>query len=287
MMKFSENLIKLRKEKGWSQEQLAEKCEVSRQTIYKWESAQSYPEMDRMLLLSEIFNCSIDELMKSDIQIETIGLKQEYDTFYNTYARRIAFGVGLIIFGVAVMFFLFAMLGENAYMFPVGALLFHVLIGVAMFIYNGTQEEEFKKSIPLDADYYNANEKRVFSKKLGLAMTIAVSIIFLAIIIFITWLELTNITPFFPLSLMMTLIAIAVGIFVYFGILQEKVKMETKPKKQNATVEKLNGVIMMIATLIFLLLGFLQDAWHPAWVAFPIGGILCGIVSTIFQESNQ
>lgn len=62
-MKFNEKLLSLRKEKGYSQEILADKLNVSRQTISKWESGITTPELEKIILLSEIFNISIDELI--------------------------------------------------------------------------------------------------------------------------------------------------------------------------------------------------------------------------------
>ena len=67
-MKLSENLKIIRKENNLSQEQLAEKLGVSRQAVSKWESGQSYPEMDKVLLICKFFNCNIDELMNENIK---------------------------------------------------------------------------------------------------------------------------------------------------------------------------------------------------------------------------
>ena len=67
-MKFSEKLIKLRKENKLSQEQLANKLDVSRQSVSKWESGQTYPEMDKLLSLCKIFKCSLDDLTNDEIQ---------------------------------------------------------------------------------------------------------------------------------------------------------------------------------------------------------------------------
>ncbi|NLF46835.1 MAG: hypothetical protein GX578_00790, partial [Clostridiales bacterium] len=47
------------------------------------------------------------------------------------------------------------------------------------------------------------------------------------------------------------------------------------------------SIIMLSATAIFLLLGFLGGYWHPAWVVFPLGGIMCGIVSTALQKTKE
>ena len=63
-MSLSENLQNLRKMKGISQEELAEKLEVSRQAISKWESGKGYPETEKIISICEIFDCSMDELVK-------------------------------------------------------------------------------------------------------------------------------------------------------------------------------------------------------------------------------
>lgn len=54
-MIFADKLVNLRKKNGWSQEELAEKIAVSRQSISKWEGAQSVPELSKMIRLSEVF----------------------------------------------------------------------------------------------------------------------------------------------------------------------------------------------------------------------------------------
>ncbi|MGE5456573.1 MAG: helix-turn-helix domain-containing protein [Ignavibacteriales bacterium] len=66
-MNFCENLQMLRKEHNLSQEQLAEKLDVSRQAVSKWESGQSYPEMDKIITMCKIFNCSMDALVNESI----------------------------------------------------------------------------------------------------------------------------------------------------------------------------------------------------------------------------
>lgn len=66
-MIMADKIIELRKKNGWSQEELAEKLEVSRQAVSKWESAQSIPDMNRVLLLSEVFGVSTDYLLKDEL----------------------------------------------------------------------------------------------------------------------------------------------------------------------------------------------------------------------------
>ena len=69
-MKFEEKLITLRKQKLLSQEQLAEKLDVTRQTVSKWELGQSRPDMDKLTNMSKLFNVSIDTLTNDDVSLD-------------------------------------------------------------------------------------------------------------------------------------------------------------------------------------------------------------------------
>lgn len=73
-MNFNEKLISLRKSKGMSQEELGVELNVSRQTISKWESCQSYPDFQRLVLLSDFFGLTLDDLVK-DIDIQEVREK--------------------------------------------------------------------------------------------------------------------------------------------------------------------------------------------------------------------
>ena len=65
---LAENLKKIRKENNLSQEQLAEKLGVSRQSVSKWEAGQAYPEMDKVLQICKLFNLNMDELFNQDVK---------------------------------------------------------------------------------------------------------------------------------------------------------------------------------------------------------------------------
>lgn len=67
-MIFADKLIQLRKKNGWSQEELAEQMKVTRQSVSKWEGAQSVPDLTKMIQLSNIFGVSLDYLLKDEIQ---------------------------------------------------------------------------------------------------------------------------------------------------------------------------------------------------------------------------
>lgn len=65
-MEFSNKLMELRKEKGWSQEELGNKIDVSRQTVSKWELGQTTPEMNKLIEISRLFQITVDELVCAD-----------------------------------------------------------------------------------------------------------------------------------------------------------------------------------------------------------------------------
>lgn len=73
-MKFHEKLMSLRKGRGLSQEELGMELQVSRQTISKWESGQSYPDFQRLVLLSDYFDMTLDELVK-DVDVQDVRNK--------------------------------------------------------------------------------------------------------------------------------------------------------------------------------------------------------------------
>ena len=75
-MKFGENLKSLRKNNNLSQEQLAEKVRVSRQSVSKWETGEAYPEMNNILELCKIFKCNINDLVNDSI-IDLDSLDEE------------------------------------------------------------------------------------------------------------------------------------------------------------------------------------------------------------------
>ena len=65
-MEFNNKLYELRKQKGFSQEELANRLNVSRQTISKWEVGESTPDMEKLVAISDLFEVSLDELIKNE-----------------------------------------------------------------------------------------------------------------------------------------------------------------------------------------------------------------------------
>ena len=108
-MKLAEKLFELRKEKGWSQEKLAEQINVSRQSISKWESGQVLPEIEKIIELSKIFQVTTDYLLldeNSEKDFTAVILEEEKDKYYKE-AKSFGLWQVIYIFILALAIYLF------------------------------------------------------------------------------------------------------------------------------------------------------------------------------------
>ena len=87
-MTLGEKLSKLRKENNYTQEQLADVLEVSRQAISKWESNITYPETDKLIRMSELFNCSLDYLLKDAEETDSMKRSGEQSPLFRMRLRE-------------------------------------------------------------------------------------------------------------------------------------------------------------------------------------------------------
>lgn len=94
-MTIGENIVILREKAGLSQEQLAEKCSVSRQSISKWETNQAFPQIDKVIQMSEIFGISIDELLKVSQKTVAPAFSSPSGKYFGTDGFRGEANVGL------------------------------------------------------------------------------------------------------------------------------------------------------------------------------------------------
>ena len=109
-MKFSDRLYELRRQRGLSQEELANQIDVSRQTVSKWEIGDTVPDMDKLVALGEVFEISLDELVKGislgkQISKETDitqVLEDKVLTPENKTKAKKGFKIAAIILGVAL-----------------------------------------------------------------------------------------------------------------------------------------------------------------------------------------
>ena len=120
-MKFGDNLKLIRKRKNMSQEELADKVNVSRQSVSKWENGEAYPEMNNILELCKIFNCRINDLVHVDmsdidslddeIVMKVVKFNEEKQKRVKTLSNIISLigNIGKIVMMVAIPFMVVAM----------------------------------------------------------------------------------------------------------------------------------------------------------------------------------
>ncbi len=99
-MEISTQIKKYRNEMKFSQEELAEKIYVTRQTISNWENEKSYPDIHSLLLLSSLFNVSLDQLIKGDIEIMKKEINKAEVAEFNWFSKifSVLFIISIIVF---------------------------------------------------------------------------------------------------------------------------------------------------------------------------------------------
>ena len=306
-MSLGENLLFLRKKNDITQEQLAEKLDVSRQSISKWESDSTYPEMDKLLQLCRLFHVSMDDFVQKDVSALYVEDKAKYDDHFNLFSKMMALGVGFILFGFSVTTFLFGTtIGINEKMNihdELCSIPFFIIlvISVAIFIVMGLQDDSFQKKHPYIENFYNTEEIDRFNKKFSYMITTGIVLIIIAFVIIATLSSLSfnidsNFIDDFDSilgSVFLFFLTIAATIFVYAGLQKDKYDIEYYNKihdKESDTYKKkrligsICGCLMLIATIFYLIFGFVYDGWGvPHIVVFPVFGILCAIVYVIIN----
>ncbi|MCG7343417.1 helix-turn-helix domain-containing protein [Sporosarcina sp. ACRSL] len=98
-MSFGEKLKRERELKGWSQEELATKIHVSRQSVSKWETGKNYPSIEVIIDLSDLFGITIDELLRSDGELKEKIIQDSKQSPHWTTSVLFGFGalLGIII----------------------------------------------------------------------------------------------------------------------------------------------------------------------------------------------
>lgn len=303
-MSLGENLQFLRKKSNITQEQLAEMLEVSRQSVSKWESDTTYPEMDKLLQISGIFHCSLDDLVQKDINTQYVEDKAHYDEHHNRSSRQITTGVSLILSGLTLMLFLVAVFPKIEKMEYLATMIFFIFvaIAVAIFVMTGLQNDHFSKKNPVIENFYTEEEKEKFHQKFVVLITTGIVLIFIGLI------SMMGLCAVLPSTLgniqteeligvlFLFFVTIAVTLFVYAGTQSSKynIKHYNLMNDTNSVTyknDKLTGIVcgclMMIATIIFLICGFVGNLWWTAAVIYSVSGIACGIASMIINRNNE
>ena len=129
-MKFGENLYNLRKSANMSQDKLAEKMNVSRQSVSKWENGESYPEMEKIMKLCNIFHCKINDLVHEDmVDLDSLDedIKMSVVKFKKEKQRKIK--------GISKAIYILARIGKIALTIAIPIMLLLIII-TPIFISN-------------------------------------------------------------------------------------------------------------------------------------------------------
>ena len=143
-MTIGDRLLKLRKERNLSQEDLANELDVSRQTISKWETNQSIPDFDKIVPICNYFGITTDELLTGTKDI----VEANTDSFKSKYARNIAIAVAMYILSIVLLI----VWAEGFKQEVVGISLFFISIAIAtgLLVYNGIYYKKESKEEPSD-----------------------------------------------------------------------------------------------------------------------------------------
>lgn len=174
-MSFRDNLQHLRATRNLTQEQLAMLLGVSRQSVSKWEAERAYPEMDKLLKLCDLFDCTLDELVSGDVTVaRPVGSASHvpaawapqdvtgYDEAARAFAWRLPAGVAVIILGIAL-----AVLLSDPAIVPnpgvrIGAFALPFVgtaVGCVLMLPAAFRRSAFRKAHPFVEDFYTLEQK--------------------------------------------------------------------------------------------------------------------------------
>lgn len=295
-MSFGENLQYLRKAYDMTQEALAEQMEVSRQTVSRWESDSVFPEMDKVVRLCDLFHVNMDDLLRGSVEDTCANDLDEYNREFDRFSLLIALATGLLILGVAGMLFLQSRTqGES----PLANLpLFSgLIVSVAIYIVAGINHDRFRTEHPTIRGQYPPETVKAFQRRFPVLIAAPACLVLVGVMLMALLgasAELYGGDDCLTAGLLVC-VALAVPVFIYAGIQKEKYDLDAYNRTRGGKApvsrrEQLSsaicGVIMLVATAVYLVLGFLKGLWHPGWLVFPIGGIACGAVNVVLNIGN-
>lgn len=305
-MNFGIKLQILRKDKRLSQEALAEQLGVSRQAVSKWERGEGYPEMDTIIMISNLFGVTLDYLMKDNddeeisisAPIEEAGIvlsTAELDNFI-LYKKRNAFIIATAVMAIIMSVSLVVFFEENS--LAKGAMLIIVALAIGSMILVGILSEKYeyleKKPIILKGNDLEKMKRKQKKHMTTFAIMIATGVFLIilgiaAVVAFegeFQYISLTNPQSFTILGTgpvvgyFLWTVAIAVFMFIYAGITRQTYQQICNSKEYIKEVEeeeeenKYYAITMPVAAAIYLILGLLFDLWDQSWVIFPVVAIL-------------
>ena len=318
-MILADKIIDLRKKAGWSQEELADKLGVSRQSVSKWEGAQSIPDMNKVLQLSELFGVSTDYLLKDSLEAPeplaapedadsegaTFVSMEEANAFLNHNAEsapRIALGVLLCILSPITLILLggaqdtgrLPLTEMQAAMIGLIVLLLMVAGAVLLFVLNGMRGNKFEylEKDALDTAYGVSGMVRERMQReegdhtrritLGVVLCVLAAIPLFALLL---WRGDDEFYGVLGVSAILVLAAIGVYTLLKASIPWEayRILLElgdyTRARKRNTS--RYGGIYWSVVVAMYLAVSFLTNRWDMTWIIWPVAGVLYGVVGEI------
>lgn len=326
-MDLAEKISVLRKQNGWSQEELAERMQVTRQSVSKWESGQSVPDLDKVIQLSELFSVRTDFLLKSDAEpvkantytqepsvhpMRRVTL-EEANAFLaakQKTAPRIAAAtllcilspIGLLLFSAAMEEGIVPLSENAAGSLGMLLLLLFVAVAVAIFITSGglTKPYAYLDSEPFLADssvLKMAREQQMQQKKhYTLLNTVGACLCILSLVPLFGMAALTEQVFYLTLGLSAMLAIIGAGVFcfIFAGVNHaavEKLLQEggyTQEKKRvQKRAEGISTAYWLLATAVYLAYSFYTNRWDTSWIVWPVAGVLYAALMAVYNTVSK
>ena len=319
-MIFADKLILLRKKAGWSQEELADQMNVTRQSVSKWEGAQSVPDLEKMLRLSELFGVSTDYLLKDEIEEaehidssdDTPTLRrvsmEEANAFLSVKlrtAKTIAYAAFLCIVSPIALLILGAIsestvgvLNENI-AGGIGMIVLIILVAIAavMFISSGSKTAPFAylEKEKFETEYGVSGmvkERKAQYKDLHTKHNIAGACLCVTALIplFVGAIIDADNDLFLTIMLSLSFLIAGVGVicFIKTGIIwasYEKLLQEGEYSKENKEKPSLSSAIYtaywVIAAAVYLGYSLSSNNWGQSWIIWVVAGVIFPAVIAI------
>lgn len=316
-MILADKIIRLRKKNGWSQEELADKMNVSRQAVSKWEAAQTTPDLEKILQLGNLFGVTTDYLLKDELvdeefvegvdetPIRKISLAEANDYLEQrkNASVQIAIATLLCIISPILIFLLLAFsectsipITENlAVGIGMVALFSLVAIAVVIYIRVGFKNApyEFLEKEPFETEYGVtglAREKQKTYRNTYIKYNIFGTCACILSPVPLICAALSGKGLLVMIMLCVTLLTVAIGVmfFIVAGVrwasmqkLLKEGEFSEKGKQKNKIIEAIGTVYWLLATAIYLGWSFLTSDWHITWVIWPIAGVLFAVVELV------
>ena len=320
-MILADKIIHLRKKAGWSQEELASQLNVTRQSVSKWESAQSVPDMDKVLQMSRLFGVTTDFLLKDELEEEEfaestmdaplrrVSLEQAsaYLALRRAAAPKMALATFLCIVSPIALLLLAAMseisrfgISENAAAgIGLCVLLVLVAIAVALFISCGTKAEAFAflEKQPFETEYGVSGivkERRQAFSAAYIRLNIAGTVLCIlsAVPLFaVLCLNAADVVYVAAVCLLLLIAGVGCFLFVYGGTIRGAMDQlleegdYTRQQKSHRSIKgAVSAVYWLLVTAIFLWYTFSPSGNGQAqysWFIWAIAGVVFGAVMVV------